>query len=90
MKSKAVNLEEENDFGSSEDSTHGEEGSVEMRKKLVTLDSFLGNKRTKNFELLRMYKQRLPYMIEDYLGINMNYYTSIQIPNNVIVSFCTS
>ena len=48
-----------------------------MRKKLVTLDSFLGNKRTKNFELLRMYKQRLPYMIEDYLGINMNYYTSI-------------
>ena len=40
---------------------------------------------TNFIELYRLYRQRLPYLIEDYFGINMNYYTSIQIPNNLLV-----
>jgi hypothetical protein len=42
--------------------------------------------KTNLIEIYRLYRQRLPYWIEDNFGINMNYYTSCQIPNNLIVS----
>ena len=47
----------------------------------------LQEKRNKNSwsDVVRLYKQRLPYLVEDYLGINMNYYISRQIPNNLLV-----
>ena len=38
------------------------------------------------FEIYRLYRSRLPYLIEDYFGINMNYYTSMQIPNNLLTN----
>ena len=47
------------------------------------------NQSTSYIEIYRLYRQRLPFVIEHYLGINMNYYTSIQIPNNLIVN-CSS
>jgi hypothetical protein len=51
----------------------------------MTLDSYAQKKnRTNYIELYRLYRQRIPYLIEDYFGINMNYYTSLQVPNNVI------
>lgn len=40
----------------------------------------------KLFEAYRLLRFRLPYLIEDTFGINMNYYTSIQVPNNLITS----
>lgn len=38
------------------------------------------------FEIYRLYRSRVPYLIEDYFGINMNYYTSMQIPNNLLTN----
>lgn len=53
---------------------------------MLSLDAYSEKRHKVNIiEKYRLYRQRLPYLIEDYLGINMNYYTSIQIPNNLIV-----
>lgn len=73
----------EEDFDLSNKSVEGGDTSGQM-----SIDRFAEKKlRTNPIELYRLYRQRLPYLIEDYLGINMNYYTSIQIPNNLIVRF---
>lgn len=60
------------------------------KQKLSKLDQFQQSRQTTMYlELYRLYKQRLPYLIEDYLGLNMSYYISKQIPNNLIVSLIT-
>ncbi len=58
-----------------------------MKKDYLSkLDSFAAmKKRFSISDTYKLYKQRFPYVVEDYLGINMNYYTSIFTPNNLIV-----
>ena len=58
--------------------------------KLGQLERFAESRsRTNYLEYYRLYRHRLPYIIEDYLGINMNYYSSQQVPNNLIVRVTT-
>jgi hypothetical protein len=55
------------------------------QESMLSMESYTTKKnRTNYLELYRLYRQTLPYVIEDYLGINMNYYTSTQVPNNLI------
>ncbi len=54
-----------------------EDGETVEKAKLSYLDSFSGaTSRTSYLEYYRLYRHRFPYLIEDYLGINMNYYIS--------------
>jgi hypothetical protein len=47
------------------------------QESMLSMESYTTKKnRTNYLELYRLYRQTLPYVIEDYLGINMNYYTS--------------
>lgn len=49
------------------------------------MDVFQQRKYKNHFtDVIRMYRQRIPYIIEDWIGINMNYFTSKNVPNNLI------
>lgn len=38
-------------------------------------------------ERMRLYKYRIPFLLEDYLGFNRRYEIAYQIPNNLVVIF---
>ena len=47
------------------------------QENMLSMDSYTIKKnRTNILEYYRLYRQRLPYLIEDFFGINMNYYMS--------------
>jgi hypothetical protein len=73
------------DFGDS--GQEGDNKDLKAQSSTLSLEAYSQKKnQLKLFEAYRMLRFRLPYLIEDTFGINLNYYTSIQIPNNLITS----
>lgn len=53
----------------------------------LSIDKRAETKGTTNLtDYYKLYRYKLPYIIEDWTGINMNYYTAKNVPNSLIVN----
>ena len=74
------------DFGDDSLPTNsGQNDLLNSQSQSISMEKYYQNKtKLSIFEVYSLYRFRIPYLIEDTFGINMNYYTSMQIPSNLI------